>query len=145
MSELDLLNQINALEARLRDLEGREYTKSGEWTPYHDDSTIVGWGSFTTKQIYYKKVGKLIFVQFYLAGTSDDTTSTFTLPDASASGVSYILPVVSAQDNGGTLNVGRISLGPSLSTITLYPTPSANTWTASGNKQARGEFWYISA
>jgi len=52
----------------------------GVWANYSAVSTIVGWSSFTTKLIYTKKIGKTVFVSFFLHGVSNATTISFTLP-----------------------------------------------------------------
>ncbi len=40
------------------------------WIDFSEQSTIVGWGSFTTKNIRYKIVGKIVFVMFSYACAS---------------------------------------------------------------------------
>src|SRR5205814_10418940 len=65
--------------------DGDIYTVA--WMDYSATSTIVVWTSFTSKLIFYKKIGKDVFVQFELTGTSNATTSTFTLPFTMANSV----------------------------------------------------------
>jgi hypothetical protein len=61
-----------------------------DWVDYSATSTIVGWSSFTAKKIRYRVVGKLVFVTAQLTGTSNSTTTSFTLPFTSSSNI-YIL------------------------------------------------------
>jgi hypothetical protein len=117
----------------------------GAWTSYSDTSTIVGWGSHSAKQIYYKKIGKLVFVKFYLSGVSDSTTVTFTLPHSVASNpVTQFLCRV--YDN----SAGRADPGYGVisgNTVTIYKSLASFSadFTASGNKFVIGQFFYESA
>lgn len=113
------------------------------YTDYSATSTIVGWSSFTNKFIFYKKIGKLVFVEFYLSGTSNSITTTFTLPYNKAAGMQVYLPVL-VQDNG-TNQMGAITLPASGSTITCYSNVGFAGWTASGAKAVRGQMIYASA
>ena len=115
------------------------------WADYSATSTIVGWTSFTTKNIYAKKIGKTVIVLFYIGGTSNATSATFTLPYAIESASAPILnPLIKAQDNTGTVVVG-IATGSS-STITTYKdlASGSTSWTNSGTKTIAGQFFYQS-
>ncbi|MDD5060968.1 MAG: LamG domain-containing protein [Candidatus Marinimicrobia bacterium] len=59
-------------------LTGDIYTD--DWTDYASQSTIVGWSSFTTKNIWVKKVGKTVFWMATISGTSNSASTSFTLP-----------------------------------------------------------------
>lgn len=117
------------------------------WTDYSASSTIVGFSSFTSKSIFYKKIGKLVFVQFLLAGVSNSTSITFTLPYAQQSDIELFIPSGFNKDNGvNNDTVSLVSLAPSASTVVIYKTLSGtSTWTASGNKAVEGQFWYQTA
>lgn len=114
------------------------------WTDYSATSTITGWTSFTTKKIYYKKIGKLVFVTFHLDGTSNSTSTNFTLPYTSNSAVQYDA-FFQGKDNSGANFVGLLELLGNSSTANLYSTPGGGAWTASGTKQVRGQFWFEAA
>lgn len=120
----------------------------GAWTAYHNTSTIVGWSAFTTKLIYYKVIGNLVFVSFNITGTSNATSVSFTLPYASASGVLFNT-CIRTYDNGSyTTTGGLLDLAADgSSTVVCYldMTGSAASWTGSGNKAVSGQFWYIKA
>lgn len=111
-------------------------------TDYSATSTVTGWSSFTTKLIAYKKIGKTVHVWFLLDGTSNATTATFTLPHSNQIG-STLEAVCRVVDNGTfQTNPGRISMVASSSTVTLHLDLTGTAFTASGNKQARGQFSY---
>jgi len=113
------------------------------WTPYHDDSNIVGWESFTSKYIYYGRLGNKVLCMFSIAGTSNATGVTFTLPYTVNNGFNVTLPVALVQDSGTIQTLsGRIDLVNGSATITVYKTLAAGAFTASGAKMVRGEFWY---
>ena len=114
-----------------------------DWIDYSATSTIVGWSSFTTKIIRYRVIGKQIFVQFQLDGTSNSTSLTFTLPS------NILTPMYNncyAVDNG-VANVGMcINFSGGTNVITGYrfntATSLTSTWTASGTKTYKGQFFY---
>ena len=113
------------------------------WTNYSSTSTIVGWSSFTYKVLDYKKVGKTVFVNFRFEGTSNSATTTFTLPVASRNEANVVfLSTGLAVDNGGTAVAARIQVSTASTTVTLYSTMSASSWTASGFKAMYGQFFY---
>jgi hypothetical protein len=118
----------------------------GTWTDYSSTSTIVGWSDFSgAKQLAYKKVGKTVFVAFFLDGTSNNTVSSFTVPYTSAA---YETDTASGYlSNGGSAvtTPGLILLPASSSTVSLYLNTAAAAWSATGNKSMRGIFWYESA
>ena len=107
------------------------------WIDYSSTSTIVGWGSFTTKVLKYKKVGTVVFVVYALLGVSNSTSTTFTLPFASVTDVEGMCNVV---DNSGAGHLGISSVSGSI--VTVFPTPDTVFWTASNNKVVRGQFFY---
>jgi len=113
------------------------------WTDYSAISTIVGWTSFTTKSIYYKKIGKTVFVAFDLRGTSNSATTTFTVPYTSVSLTMDAFMTI--QDNGGTVGGGTIQSPSNSATIILYKDHALNAFTNSGTKVCRGQFWYEGA
>lgn len=110
------------------------------WIDYSATSTIVGWSSYTTKQIYYKDIGKTRFVTFVLYGTSNSTSVTFTLPSASSNDT-QVNQYCRAIDNGTEGAAGTLNLPANSSTVTCYRTGLA-AWTGSGTKLAAGQFTY---
>ena len=104
------------------------------------DATIVGWSSRTSTFIRYASVGPLVFVSFYITGTSNSVNTTFTLP-FSVTGMT-IRPVCRIRNNG-TYGVGSIYLFGD--TATFYIDAAGSSWTASGTKEIAGEFFYWKA
>lgn len=110
------------------------------WTDYSATSTIVGWSSYTTKNIYYKDIGKTRFVTYVLAGTSNSTSTTFTVPSASSNTVDTVF-ASRAMDNSVEGATGLGALLPNSSTVNCYRSALA-AWTASGTKVVAGQFTY---
>lgn len=113
---------------------------SAAYVDYSATSTITGWSAYTTKQIYYKKVGALYYVTFDIAGTSDATTATFTLPEAIAGPLVGVACIV--KDNG-TMPTDPGFASVQTSTVTCYKNNAMAAWTNSGDKMVRGQFFYF--
>lgn len=113
---------------------------------YSATSSVAGWSSFTVKQIYYRRLGHLVFVQFYIQGTSSGPGATFTLPVNTAAAPSSITFWVRVADNGaypGAPGIGTINA--SSGTVAIYKDQAAGSFTTSGLKEVSGEFFYYSA
>jgi hypothetical protein len=111
-----------------------------DWIDYSSTSTVVGWSVLTTKKIRYRVIGKQIFVVVQLVGTSNSTTTTFTLPFTRGSNI-YTLNYAWAINGGAFVN-GAIELTSSSSTVVCSYTGGQTSWTASGSKQIYGQFFY---
>jgi len=109
---------------------------------WSSSSTVVGWSSFAVKQILYYKLGKQVTIHFWINGTSDNTSSTMTLPYANNSSFSE-QNVMGWLDNGNTSGAGTIALGTSSSTVIFYKGMQAQSWTAANNKVVFGQFTYF--
>lgn len=120
---------------------------STAWTTFGGSSTIVGWADplATSELVNYKKVGNLVFVQFYLDGVSDTTAVTFTLPftQINTNGVELKVPIQVA-DNSGAIGLGLLVLGINSATANCFSDMAGTAWTASNNKRVQGQFWYES-
>ena len=114
------------------------------WADYSATSTIVGWSSFTTKSIFTKKIGKVVFVSFVLAGTSNSTSVSFTLPDTSYNGLSFTSSAYTVDNGTPTTTGGACQIPSNSSTVTVTKTMASQVgdWTNSGTKNAQGLFWY---
>jgi hypothetical protein len=119
--------------------QGDVYTTA--WTDYSASSTVTGWSSFTSKFIYYKKIGKLVFVQFRITGTSDSTATSFTLPNSVGN---YTRPsaIIRAADNGAYTAAGLAEMPENGNIVFCYPLAAGGNWTASGNKNIMGQLFY---
>lgn len=111
------------------------------WIDYSATSTIVGWSSFITKEIFILIVGDILFCQFLLNGTSNSTTTSFTInynnPSTNlASTNNYVV-------NAGTPTAtpGRIAISNGSNVVTLTVNGSGGLYSATGNKQAIGQFF----
>lgn len=112
------------------------------WTDYSGTSTVTGWSSYIAKKISYKKIGKLVFVQFNIFGTSNAVTSSFTLPFTSNADIP-VWTAMEVEDNGSFKSApGSVNLAISDTTVNLYLDFNAGAWTSSGQKCCRGQFWY---
>jgi hypothetical protein len=121
-------------------LEGSDPYTGNDWVDYSATSTIVGWSSFTAKIIKYRIVGKQMFVIFRLEGTSNSTSTNFTVPN---SAIDVTTNFVAANDNGiSAISYGQIAG----STITFLRYTAINSasllWTASGSKLLRGQIYF---
>ena len=117
------------------------------WTEYYASSTVTGWsGVPSPKLIYYKKIGKIVFVQFDISGTSNSTSTSFTVPFTS-SNTAEVHAAGRVQDNTGTFVAGLIYLpaNSDLVSLTADMSGSGGSWTASGTKAVHGQFWYTVA
>ncbi len=112
-------------------------------TDYSATSTVVGWASFTTKKIFYKKVGKLVFVWYDLEGTSNATTLTFTLPVATSAVLDVYFSPGYAVDNAASVNTaqGRVLVGAP-SSAAFYKDFADGAWTNTSTKRIAGQFVY---
>jgi len=115
----------------------------GVWADYFATSTIVGWSSFTDSYIYTKKIGKTVFVRYLLSGTSNSTTTTFTVPYNS---ITFSLFAHGYTTDAGTPTTtgGLLTLAANDTVVTCYKTMAgvATDWTNNGTKTVAGQFCY---
>lgn len=108
---------------------------------YFATSNIIGWASSKSGNIYVKKIGKTVHVYYYITGTGNNISSTFTLPyicNATTYGVGRII------DSGSTAAPGLISMAASDTITNLGQDLDNGAWTASGTRTASGQFSYES-
>lgn len=118
----------------------------GTWTDYSSTSTVVGFSSTTTKEIFYMKWGKMVFVLFNLTGTVNSATMTFTVPVAmKATPPSYVLFTTISKDGASAYTVGTGQLNQNASTVTLLKDITFGAYAASGTREVYGQFWYVTA
>jgi hypothetical protein len=119
------------------------------WTDYAATSTIVGFSSVSEKFIYYKKVGKLVFVNAYIVGTSNATGFSFTVPYESAAagsaGALWTFPCYGIDAGTPMSTPARAELPPSSQVVTLSKDMAGTVWTNSGNKRINVAMWYEAA
>ena len=113
-----------------------------DWIDYSATSTIVGWSSFTAgyKTIRYKVIGKIVFVEYAIDGTSNSTSTSFTLP-FNAVNISRIIGFSYCVNNG--IIVGGYYFMTQNSNIVNGSTGlSAGSWNAAGTKTFTGQLFY---
>lgn len=115
-----------------------------EWVDYSADSTIVGWSSFTTKELVYRYLNlDTVLVNFRLIGVSNSTVVSFTLPGTN--GMNLRCPIGLTGDNSVLSTVlGQVSGASGSNVIQVYKDATAAIWTASGTKSVAGQFIYRS-
>ena len=110
------------------------------WIDISNTSTIVGWSSFTQRHIYYKIIDGYCFVDFYLEGTSNSATTTFTMPFNSVQGFSVFRPNGYNVNNGtASTNAGRIAIATASNLVILNNTLAGGAYTSSGTKGSAGQ------
>ena len=101
-------------------------------------STIVGWASFTRREINVLDLGHAFLVVFALEGLSNSASSTFTVPFVNTGGLTS--NYIRITNNSTANNVpGNASIGNGSSTIILSVNNTGGVFTASGNKSTIGE------
>ena len=112
------------------------------WTDYSGTTTVSGCSSVSAKEIHYKIIGKMLFFQFYVNGTSNDSNFSFTLPKTAVD--EYFRGVCSPLwDNGGTASNGNDMWEiKNTSTVNFKKNDNFNGFTTSGTKLALGQGWY---
>ena len=134
------LSQVKTVEQLAAMIKSLDMVTSVPWTDYGGTSTINGWGSFTSNQILYKKIGKLVFVNFFIEGVSDDTVVNFTVP-YTTTGTCNVGLIIRRMDDSTTA-VGLMTLSGSSNVVNCYIAVTGGAWTDSGNKKVYGQFFY---
>lgn len=114
------------------------------YTDYSSTSTVTGWSSTTQKSIYYKKIGKIVYVWFSIDGTSNATTVSFTLPYTIANTVDPgIWVAIRARDNNVDLTTpGHAEADKNSTTVNCFKDAAGGVWTNSSRKIVTGQFTY---
>lgn len=139
-------NALIATDVKLKAMYNAYLTGGAIEVPmvdYGATSTVVGWSlvSGITRVIEVKKIGKTVFVNFHISGTSNSTSTSFTLPYKCKSypGVSFMSQ---AQDASGNTVVGSSNMFYDAFTVILHPVLDSIPWTATGTKVVAGQFFY---
>ena len=140
---IQLLEKFRALQRRLEHLETLETLAIIPWNDYSGSSTFVGWSAGTLNaSVKYKLIGKLLFCQYNIYGTSNNATTTFTLPYISLDAAN-MLATCAAQDNGAIIS-NAVAYGGNPN-IQFYKDWNGTAFTASGAKRVWGQFFYETA
>jgi hypothetical protein len=100
-------------------------------------STIVGWSTFTVREIFLLETDDAYLVIYRLAGTSNSASSSFTIPNNAGY---YATELSRVQNNGTSLaqpGFAVINAGSNIVTLNINNTGGA--WTASGGKFSVGQ------
>ncbi len=106
-------------------------------------STIVGWSSFTFKIIKEYDFGNgFVYVEYFLDGTSNSSTTSFTLTDNNTS--HQIKEInVSVRNNGTASNTnGCYVIGSNSNVVNFYQNNNETVFTGANQKIVRGSFMY---
>jgi hypothetical protein len=111
------------------------------WIDFSEQSSIIGWTTFTVKSIFYRVIGKFVIVNFNISGTSNSTSTSFTLPFVSGSPTTVLNTCIGVDT--GTSNICDASIATQASTLVFNRWSAATTrtatWTASGTKTITGQ------
>lgn len=139
-SSSNILDLVAGGTTILRNTSSDVYTT--DYTDYSGTSTITGWSAFTTQLIYYKRIGKLVYVWFDLVGTSNSGTTRFTLPFTAANTVNVNGTNIRTQNNGSFVNSSLFQIVKNTAVVDFYVDSAGNSFTASGDKSVQGSFFY---
>lgn len=119
-------------------------TYNFSWASWYTSMTYSGWSAKPTGSIYYKKVGKLVFVSFSLTGTSNATTHYITLPSNADTSMNFNYSI--HINNNGTWITGLGQIGTASSgRLYLYADGAPTTLSASGTVAFYGTIIYEEA
>ena len=110
------------------------------WTN-HSGTTVVGWSSYTTFNLYYMVYGDLVYYSYHLDGTSDNATTTIQMPYNNTGEVNNTNGLVRVRDDS-TWSVGNYQLSGGIKTLTFQKNVDGNAFTATGTKTVRGTIIY---
>lgn len=131
-----------------------------DWVDFSNISTINGWGSFDNngKVLIYKIIDNILYVIYRLDGISNSTAANFTIPigitrefttkaGPGTSGANLYMYYPCSSTNNGALNAGNIVVytKPDIGGLQVFGyygnLSHSPTWTASGIKRLRGQFF----
>lgn len=112
--------------------------------------TVTGWAATPTVSARYIQIGKTVFLNFTISGTSNTTGATMTLPVAARSSGSFTYDGMNgyAQNNSAEITTGSrwfIDPGASTTLVNFYKDTAFAVWTNSGTKLVRGLIIYEAA
>jgi len=103
--------------------------------------TIVGWSSFTTKQITKIDCGSYDIWDIMLDGTSNSATTTVALSNNTNAASTIGYKAITVVDNGGAVSAtGVMTLTPASNLVTFTRNLAQNNFTGSGRKLVIAQF-----
>ena len=144
---IELQKQINKLRRRTDSLETLDRPLIPDvdvpLIDYFSDSTKAGWTSYVNSKLDYMKFGNLVVVSYRISGESNAINCSFTVPypeGESGAAAFHILRTINDDvvyhDGHGYLVTSTVSFQASKSLGIV-------SWTASGTKSVRGQFFYF--
>jgi hypothetical protein len=97
-------------------------------------STTTGFSSVSTSVFNYTVIGKLMCFNVVIAGTSNSSAFTFTMPSNYGGQSASFSSIV---DDAGAGFDGRLNFANGSNVVTVFKTPGAGGFTASGTKAVR--------
>jgi len=118
------------------------FTQGEGWQEF--TTTIVGVSSTTVREIWYKRVGKTVFVNFHISGTSNSTNFSFTLPFINTNnGQVEVMVAARVQNSGAFLAIpGMAFLAVNSSTVSIFRDFGGAIFSNTGTKSVQGQLWY---
>ena len=107
-------------------------------------TSVTAFSGSPTIRIWYTLINQICYVTFYMTGTSNSTSTTFTVPFTSRNVSNNRVKVaIASTDNSVALTgAGSAVLPANSATVTCYVDVATGAWTNSGTKVVEGQFWY---
>ncbi len=118
--------------------------EQGEWLDYSATSTIVGFSSRTATSLRYFLRGRTVTLMWYLGGTSNSTSTTFTIPytannTGASDGAAEAVAGVTIDNGSYTATPGQVRVDDNTNVVIANASMSRGAWTASGTKTSAGQ------
>lgn len=105
-------------------------------------STVTGWDTGFSQEVYTKRFGNLLLVNYAISGTSTNEFSRFTLPYSAAAVPSLQYHTPCAALNSGAGAAGAMaSIGANQNIMNIYANQASGVWLSTGRKTAKGQFF----
>lgn len=114
------------------------------WIDYSGTISYTGFSSTTTNMARWKQIGKTVFVELDMYGTSNAVNFIFGLPTTAATlPVSATISLARIVNNNNYVsNVCYGTINSGLNSCTLSISDNSNGWTSSNTKGVRCSFFY---
>jgi hypothetical protein len=118
------------------------------FTDWSGSASPVGFSATAFVEVYYKKIGKSVFMQFLIDGTSNASATSFTLPFAAtlpSSGSPYgtiWTGICGISFTSGAWQNGLLFKITAATTVGFDATPQGNGFDPAGQKILQGQFHY---
>lgn len=140
-ADLFLIEDSEASNAKKK----AQYGNLAKFTDYSATSMVSGWAATPTVLMWVIKIGRLVFVNVNITGTSNAASVSFTTPYNLNSTLSVLIPCYVVDNNAAQAAPGRVrSGGLGTATFNIDKTLAAsNGFTASGTKTVQASFFYM--